>query len=146
MRFIKLAAVGVLLLATSVFAQRTFFVSTTEANVGVYANQTRQMNERAVETLNRGALVRVIDEARNHYRVRTEAGNEGWVEKRMTMRSERRSHVFDEVEIQGYLDNPTPIYITDLDDGSSMPIELERSFADALRRNIDKEQVNRSLR
>jgi len=146
MRFMKLAAVAILLLATSIFAQRTFFVSTTENNVGVYANATRQMNERALVNLNRGALVRVIDENRTHYRVRTEAGVEGWVEKRVTMRSEQRSHVFDEVEISGYLDNPTPIFITDLDGGAGMSLELERSFADALRRNTDIEQINRALR
>jgi len=146
MRSVKLVFIGVLFIAATTFAQRNFFVSPT-ADAAIYANQTRQMNERAVENVPRGTVLRVIDENRTLYRVRTNAGNEGWIEKRLVTRNDsRRAFTFDDVEIQGYLDNPTPIYITDVDDGSIAAIELDRSFADALRRNTDKEQVSRALR
>ncbi|MCL1945600.1 MAG: SH3 domain-containing protein [Chitinivibrionia bacterium] len=146
MRFLKLAAVVALFFATSSFAQKEFFVSPT-AESGIYANQTRQMNERAIENVEKGAVLRVIDQKGNSYKVRTSAGNEGWIEKRLTVRNDaKKAFTFDDVEIQGYLDNPTPIYITDVDDGSFSAIELDRSFADALKRKNDKERVNRSIR
>lgn len=146
MRSFKLVLIGILLIAASSFAQRNYYVSPT-SDVGVYANQTRQMNERAIENVTKGSILRVIDENRNYYKVRTDAGNEGWIEKRMAVRNDaKKAYTFDDVEIQGYLDNPTPIYITDVDDGSIAAIELDRSFADALKRNTDKEQISRALR
>jgi hypothetical protein len=146
MRPLKLVVFGVLFATAACFAQKTFYVSPT-ADVGIYANQTRQMNEKALETVVKGSVLRVTDTKGNYYRVRTDAGNEGWLEKRMAVRNDaKKAYTFDDVEIQGYLDNPTPIYITDVDEGSISAIELDRSFADALKRKNDKEQVNRSIR
>jgi hypothetical protein len=146
MRSIKLVFIGIMLLAVTSFAQKTFYVSPT-ADVGIYANQTRQMNERALETVSKGAVLLVIDQKGNYYKVRTDSKIEGWIEKRLAVRNDaKKAYTFDDVEIQGYLDNPTPIYITDVDDGSIAAIELDRSFADALKRNTDKEQVSRAIR
>ena len=146
MRNFKFVIIGLLFIVVSVFAQREFFVSPT-ADAAIYANQTRQMNEKAVENVTKGSVLRVIAERGNHYRVRTNSGNEGWIEKRLTVRNDaRKAYTFDDVEVQGYLDNPTPIYITDVDEGSIAAIELDRSFADALKRGADKERVNRAIR
>ena len=146
MRFMKLVTIGVLLVAASSFAQKEFFVSPT-SDAPIYANQTRQMNEKAIEVVEKGAVLRVIDQKGNSYKVRTNNGNEGWLEKRLAVRNDaKKAYTFDDVEIQGYLDNPTPIYITDVDDGGVSAIDLDRSFADALKRKNDKERVNRSIR
>jgi len=51
------------------------------------------------------------------------------------------SYTFKGVEIVGYSDNPTPFYITDADDGENLIIELDKSFSDALKQNIDKEST-----
>jgi len=53
------------------------------------------------------------------------------------------SYTFDNVLIEGYMDNPTPFYITNADDGENMIVELDRSFADAIKRNTDKETISR---
>jgi len=146
MHSLKLMLIGVLLFAATSFAQKTFYVSPT-AETGIYANQTRQVNERAIETVAKGSLLTVVDQKGNFYKVKTNSGTEGWIEKRLTVRNDtKKSYVFDDVEIQGYLDNPTPIYITDVDDGSIAAIELDRSFTDNLKRNIDKEQISRAIR
>ncbi|MFW6219698.1 MAG: hypothetical protein ACOC33_02520 [bacterium] len=52
-----------------------------------------------------------------------------------------RKFTFDETEVQGYLDNPTPIYIMDNDNPNSELIILDRCFREALKINIDKETV-----
>jgi len=54
--------------------------------------------------------------------------------------------VFDNAEVIGYLDNPTPVYIIDSDDPNADPINLDRSFKDALRENVDKETVERQAK
>ena len=147
MRIAKLTAAAVLLVAVSSFAQKTFYVTPKEDNVGIYANQVRQMNEKAVEVVGRTSTLRVLETKNNSYKVKTDAGNEGWIEKRLaTVNDAKKAYTFDDVEVQGYLDNPTPIYITDMDDGGVTAIELDRSFADALKRSTDKERVNRTIR
>lgn len=55
-----------------------------------------------------------------------------------------RKFTFDDTEVQGYLDNPTPIYIMDTDDPNSEPITLDRSFREALKINIDRETIERT--
>jgi len=54
------------------------------------------------------------------------------------------SYTFSQVEIVGYQDNPTPFYILDANDGQNMIVDLERSFSDALKRNVDKETIQRT--
>ena len=149
MRTLKFAAIVLLLVVVSSFAQvqRNFYVTPNSDNIGIYVNQNRQMNERAIQTVGRQDVLRVVEQGRNHYKVRTNSGNEGWIEKRLAVRNDaKKAYTFDDVEIQGYLDNPTPIYITDVEDGSFSAIELDRSFADALKRKNDKERANRSIR
>ena len=53
------------------------------------------------------------------------------------------SYLFKSVEIVGYQDNPTPFYILDANGGENMIVELNRSFSDALKHNVDKEQIIR---
>ncbi|MCL2844788.1 MAG: hypothetical protein FWE23_04970 [Chitinivibrionia bacterium] len=146
MKVFRLVALAVLLFVATSFAQRQFFATAT-AEAPIYANQTRAMNERAIETIARGGSVRVLEERGNHFRVRTDAGNEGWVERRLLQQTEaRRAMTFDDVEIHGFLDNATPIFITDVEDGSTVEIDLDRSFADALKRSADRERHMRSVR
>ena len=147
MRNFKFAMIGLLFVAISSFAQKQFYVVPNMDNTGIYANQVRQVNERAIETVGKADVLRVIETKGNHYKVKTNSGSEGWIEKRLATRNDaRKAYTFDDVEIQGYLDNPTPIYITDVDEGSIAAIELDRSFADAIKRGTDKEQVNRAIR
>jgi len=55
------------------------------------------------------------------------------------------SYTFDNVTIQGYLDNPTPIYIMDADGGENLIIDLDRDFNKSLQRNTDKEFIIRNI-
>jgi hypothetical protein len=57
-----------------------------------------------------------------------------------------KTFVFDNAEVVGYLDNPTPVYILDSDDPNAERIYLDRSFKDALRDNVDKETVERQVK
>jgi len=83
--------------------------------------------------------------------VRTSSGDEGYVPKNELTKisaksSASKSMAFEAAEVMGYLDNPTPVYIVDIDDPNADPITLDRSFKDALKENVDKETMERLAR
>ena len=104
--------------------------------------RTKQ-DETATFTVGVGDRLKVLRSSRNHYKVRTDDGNEGWIEKRLVAAASGKSFLFDDAEVIGYLDNPTPVYIIDADSKDATPIKLDRSFAEALKENIDRETVER---
>jgi hypothetical protein len=87
--------------------------------------------------------LQVLEQDRNHYKVKSPDGQVGWVEKRLVATASGKQFMFDDAEVIGYLDNPTPVYIIDADAKDATPIKLDRSFAEALRENVDRETVER---
>jgi len=112
-------------------------------NVSVYPNKVRGMNESAVATVGKDDRLRVIETSGNHYKVETPDGTRGWLESRLVSRTEETVQTFENMEISGYGDNPTPIIIQDADMGASAPIDIDRSFKSALLQNTDKDMVSR---
>ena len=145
MRLINTVIFSILLLSSFVSAAKIFYVLPNKEGVQVYKNEVRQMNEQAMEVVGKNDRLKVIESSRNNYKVKTDKGNIGWIEKRLASKTEGTVETFEDVEVQGYLDNPTPLYITDMDQGESAPVDIDRSFKDALRRNTDKETISRTL-
>lgn len=144
MRLINLAIITVFLFASFTFAQRTpKFVQPKKNNVGIYQNETRSINEAAIVTVGLNDRLKVVKTSRNNYQVKTDDGTTGWIEKRLVAAASGKSFLFDDAEVIGYLDNPTPVYIIDADSKDATPIKLDRSFAEALRENVDRETVER---
>jgi len=144
MRAITVALLVLFVASTFTFAQRNpKFVQPKKSNVGLYRNETRSVNETAILTVGVNDRLKVIGSSRDFYRVRTDDGNEGWIEKRLVAAASGKSFLFDDAEVIGYLDNPTPVYIIDADSKDATPIKLDRSFAEALKENIDRETVER---
>ncbi len=144
MRLINLAIIAVFLFASFTFAQkRTKFVQPKKNNVGIYKNETRSMNETAIVTVGLNDRLKVVKASRTSYKVKTNDGTTGWIEKRLVAAASGKSFLFDDAEVIGYLDNPTPVYIIDADSKDATPIKLDRSFAEALRENVDRETVER---
>jgi hypothetical protein len=123
--------------------QKAKFVVPTKPNVGLYKNQTRAAYEESIVNLGVEDRLQVLQTTRNHYKVKTGSGQVGWVEKRLVAASSGKKFLFDDAEVIGYLDNPTPVYIIDADSKDATPIKLDRSFAEALRQNVDRETVER---
>ena len=144
MRLINLAIITVFLFASFTFAQRSpKFVQPKKNNVGIYQNETRSINETAIVTVGLNDRLKVVKTSRNNYKVKTDDGTTGWIEKRLVAAASGKSFLFDDAEVIGYLDNPTPVYIIDADSKDATPIKLDRSFAEALRENVDRETVER---
>lgn len=132
----------------------TFFASAqkiaqpVKEGVKVYKSDTRQLYEEAMLTVGTSDRLQVLDSKRDMHKIKTSDGTIGWVEKKdvSVLSGKSKTFVFDNAEVVGYLDNPTPVYIIDTDDPNADPISLDRSFKDALRENIDKETVERQTK
>ena len=120
------------------------FVQPKENNVGVYKNQIREVYETPVFKVGPEDRLLILETKGDHYKVQNGEGATGWIEKRLVIQiGKSKTFVFDNAEVVGYLDNPTPVYILDSDDPNAERIYLDRSFKDALRDNTDKETVER---
>jgi hypothetical protein len=129
-----------------VLAQEAKFVQPTKGDVGLYQNEIRGLNEQALAMVGVDDRLQILKSGRNNYQVKTASGQVGWVEKRFVVATSGKKFMFDDAEVIGYLDNPTPVYIIDADSKDATPIKLDRSFADALRQNVDRETVDRQVK
>ncbi len=146
MRLIKWS---VLLVSTMVFfASAQKVAQPSKDGVGIYKNDTRQLYEEPIMTVGTSDRLQILDSKKDMHKVKTADGTIGWVEKKAVgvLSGKSKTFVFDNAEVVGYLDNPTPVYIIDTDDPNADPISLDRSFKDALRENIDKETVERQTK
>lgn len=143
-------ALGVLIavMTASVFAANDQkFVTPTKDEVGIYKNDVREVYEKPIATVGLSDRLNVLGKSKQNYKVKAPSGEVGWVEQRLVvMTGKSKTFVFDDAEVIGYLDNPTPVYIIDADNPNADPIKLDRSFADALRENVDRETVERQVK
>jgi len=152
MRFKVVAFLSIVLLASVCFSapkgKDKQFATPKSEDVGVYKNEVRALNEKPLFTAGTASRLVVLDDHKDKYKVKNDAdGQVGWIEKsQVVITGKTKAFVFDDAEVIGYLDNPTPIYIIDANDPNADPIKLDRSFADALRQNVDKETVERQVK
>jgi hypothetical protein len=135
-----------LLMATAVVwaADSKRYVQAKEGSVGVYKNQIREVYEQPIFKVGPDDRLLIVDTKGETYKVQNNEGQSGWVEKRLVVSiGKSKTFVFDNAEVVGYLDNPTPVYILDSDDPNAERIYLDRSFKEALRDNVDKETAER---
>jgi hypothetical protein len=131
----------------SFYAAAQKVVTPTKDGAGIYKNELRQVYEEPILTVGTSDRLQILETKRDHLKVKTSSGETGWIEKKLTVATGKsKTFVFDQAEVVGYLDNPTPVYIIDSDDPNADPINLDRSFKDALRENIDKETVERQVK
>jgi len=122
------------------------YVSPKTDNIGLYANEVRKQYEEPVRKLSAQERLLIVETKRFMYKVQSADGTLGFVEKdKVVATGKSKTFVFDNADVFGYLDNPTPVYIIDADDPNANPISLDRSFKDALRENVDRETVERQV-
>jgi hypothetical protein len=148
---LKILSVFIIVLTASfAFAQKDAgkkYVTPTKEDVGVFKNEVRELYEKPAFMVGSNDRLLIIETGKQSYKVQKADGGTGWVEKRLVVTTGKsKSFVFDDAEVIGYLDNPTPVYIIDADNPNADPIKLDRSFADALRENVDRETIERQTK
>jgi hypothetical protein len=147
MRLSKVLTILAVSASVAVLFAAEKFVTPTNDGTGIYKNQTRQVYEEPIAKVGTADRLTVLAKKGRFYEVKTADGTTGWVEDRLVVATGKsKTFVFDNADVIGYLDNPTPVYIIDTDDPNADPINLDRSFKDALRENVDKETVERQTK
>ena len=112
----------------------------------VYADRLQRNNETAIFRIDRSDRCRVTGESRRRYAIKTVSGRSGWIEKKSVTAIDASKHfVFDNADVLARLDDPSPIYIIDADAPDTTGIELDRSFSNELRRNVDRFTLERQV-
>lgn len=128
---------------TSSFARQEYVVAK-EENTPIYRNRLRKLYEQSVFTISPDEQVRVLKREGRHLRVENSNRQHGWVEvKHVLPVAASKKISFDDVFVEGYINNPDPAIIFGSTDPEDNMIKLDRSFRDALRENVDRETVMR---
>ncbi|MFC1476384.1 hypothetical protein ACFL5S_00310 [Fibrobacterota bacterium] len=114
-------------------------------NVSVYENAVRKVFEQAKFTVSVDSRLTILEENKNMYKVQDDQNRVGWVEKHLVIKRKRsKLFIIEDAFIHDYIDNPTVIIIPDATDPKESQIKLDRSFIEQLKRNTDRETLQRA--
>ncbi len=122
------------------------FVAAETDGIGVYRNRTRQLFETPLFTVGTADRLLVVEAGDSAMKIRSASGATGWVERNRMRTVSSRSIVFGNTAVDGYIDTPDMLVITDGSEPAQGAIRLERSFRDNLAENLDRETALRLAR
>jgi hypothetical protein len=147
MRTILMVLAGFFAFSSSVYCQVVRYAIPVKDATPVYSNETRKVFEQPLFFV--GTIDRLVIKAseKNMMRIETPAQQTGWLESvAVKIVSRNQSISFGEAEIPGYNEHLSPTQIIDGDQVIEQTLNLNRSFAEALRENVDQETITRQSR
>jgi hypothetical protein len=139
---------AVLLLAVAAGAKGTTpkYIVPLSNGTPVFAGRLHRNNESPEFRIDRSDRCTVTGESRGRFRISTVDGRKGWIGKSSVKTVEAsRYFQFGNAAVQGFPDDPDPVYIIDADDPGNVAIRLDRSFSDELRDNVDRPTLSRRV-
>jgi hypothetical protein len=116
----------------------------TKEQVPVYRNDTRKVFEQPLFFIGKDDHCAVKATEKSMARITTPAGKTGWVEIALVrFESVNSKYSYEAAEVLEHLDNPTPIVIPGANITFDQNLSLDRTFADELRQNVDRETIAR---
>jgi hypothetical protein len=138
-------AVG-MLLPFAAWAQKQMYAIPLQKDLPVYQNEIRKLFESPLFTVCSESRLVVKETGKNAIKVQDLDGRTGWVEKtRVKIISQNKTIKYDPAAVEGYPDVPDVVWVPGKPDPLTTPVILERSFADALRENVDQETIDRQV-
>jgi hypothetical protein len=135
-----------ILLPCAAWAGKQLYAVPIQKDVPAYASEIRKPYEKPAFVLDENSRYVVRETGKSLIKIRDNSGNEGWVERSAIKTVfENASFTYDSADVMTWLENPNPFMILETDPAEQTPIVLERSFADALRDNVDHETVSRQI-
>jgi len=144
----KVLAVCMLLLITVAFAA-TSTVEVTRikgSNTPIYKSELADAGEKMMD-LGGGEEVTLLKKSKARSLIKTSGNVKGWVDNSSLERvkvSSGGSHNLKDVEVVGWLDNPSAVYILDNTNPDVNALPIDRSFASEIVEKKDREEVERT--
>jgi hypothetical protein len=112
--------------------------------VPVYGNELKRLYEKPLFFVSSSQRLLVIESGKNSIKIQDSTENKGWIEKRLvSLGKKKAAFQFEPVTIEEWLGLPELISINDGQEQVQNRLVIDRSFADALRDNVDKETIMR---
>jgi hypothetical protein len=145
MRTVTSACIGLFVCSCIAYGDVARYAIPVKDEVPVYANKTRKVFEQPLFFVGKNERLPVLALEKNMIRIENSFKQVGWLESStVTVVSTNRSFEFGEAEVPGYGDPKlSPTQIIDGPEAIELSLNLNRSFADALRENVDQESVER---
>jgi len=110
----------------------------------VFSHNPRIVGETSVFTAGTVDRLLILEKKEDKYKVTNRNHLVGWIDTNLvTLMKPSETLSFSGADVNAYLDNPTPVYIIDADNGVGKTILIDRSFAGELRENIDRMTMER---
>jgi len=148
MKFSRIVTL-ILMASAAIWAAGTVgkYVKPIQNNTGIYKSMKPEAADQPLFKVGTEDRLVLIEARGDFLRVQNVDGVSGWVEKKLMVAiGLNKSFSFDKADVIGYLDNPTPVYIIDVDDPNAERISLDRSFKESLKDNVDKITIEREAR
>jgi hypothetical protein len=131
-------------MATFVWGDNEKYAAAAKDSVPVFKNENHAASESPLFIIGKQDRPLIIATGSRTYQIQK---NDliGWVDKEAVSVSSAKTMVFDTANVLGYLDNPTTLYILDAENPNGQSIKLERSFANEILENVDRETVERQV-
>ena len=144
MRNVKMVAAIVGLISVSVLANPKQYAIVRENGASVYAQEIRKMYEKPLFYVSAQERLPVQESSKGMVKIRNKDGKTGWMEESaVQLLSTNKSFQFDSAKVTGYIDVFTPGIVVGTREFLEMGMQIDRSFADELRENVDRETVTR---
>ena len=121
------------------------YVQAKTDGAGLYGCATCIGHDQAIVQINQRDPLKVLDEKGNALMVQTVSGKVGWLARNEVTENCGLVCQFPGMDVNAYLDNPDIGFVIDaLNAADLAPAKIDRSFADAVKENIDREALARS--
>ncbi len=146
----KIAALLVLVLATWGYAksktQTSTVVRVKSGGAAVYKTEAGEEGDKLVD-IGTGDEVSILKQGKGRSLIKTAGNIRGWVDN-STLETVKISsggaHNLKDVEVVGWLDNPSAVYILDNTNPDLNALPIDRNFNNEIIEKKDREEVERS--